>query len=210
MNDGHFELIENVLLNSSRALESTMDCFCPTFGDNEMSERNTTLHFEHSLLLSGFHVFTEVALSNTTGSNDEGMKHLDLLAIHSTDNLVVSVERKRLFDGAQAQKMVNDYLRMKDYCLTKKFMNYPYDSYFYYGVLLATGWNDKITSWWQGRCHSKKPINSFSTSCDSLGSILDMKSSRTSSFLLDHYHYEWKSKHKLLYSILDFGERVPS
>ena len=135
---GSIHDIERVVRRGGWYIAEALFDYWPTVGDNEVLERNQSIHLARAFSERAFNVYTE---AHTRGSVKI---HLDFLALDPVHGIQVRSECKRLHNADQADLIRADVDRVVDFELLNSHLEYPCK----YGLISATTWNQKIAEWW--------------------------------------------------------------
>jgi hypothetical protein len=156
--------IEAIVRRGFSHLAESIYWYWPARGNNEIAERNQTLHAGRAFAEAGFVVSAEC-------SNGEG-GHLDMLALHIERRTLVTAEAKRLYSPMGAKGLATDFDRQLRFDLFSEFSTPEVDVR--YRVLLATTWNGEVRKWWAEKERPNQPEGRREGGWDELGKALKL------------------------------------
>jgi hypothetical protein len=181
-------IVKRALHSLRKSLTDETGSYWPQKGDNGIPERNVSTYVAYEFLKAGWFVYVECSIRN------QPKKRLDLLSLKK--GIMVAGESKQLHDSSKAKELARDAKRLKNFKLLEDYG--PPIIHRRYGLLLATAWNSKISTWWRGENHRRPPENSSGEGWNSLGRFLDKHRAMRGSFSLDD---EKGGEHTALYAI---------
>jgi hypothetical protein len=122
-------------------LAESLSDYWPPSGENDLPERNISLHMAQAFAEQGFRCYGEV---NPCDRTDE---RLDLLAFQPAGKTVVVIECKKLHQPERLEDMLRDAERILAFRPQDRYSP-ELTSASRFGVLAASTWNDKAAAWW--------------------------------------------------------------
>lgn len=183
------EQIERIVNRGLDSLRNSLDVYWPAINENDMTERNLSIHVAHSFIQSNWGVYGEASFPKSAD------KRLDLLALHEETNTFVAAESKILPDGNRAMGLATDVERIKTFK--------PITDYFEpkagFGLFLAATWSEEIKEWWiREEDHGSPPEGNMGAGWEALGKHLDRLGATCRARWLqdndettDKYHTQW-------------------
>jgi len=137
--------IERIVRRGAASLAESVHFYWPSAKlQNEIPERNITLHLAHAFLSEGFLTYGE---AHPDGSADS---FLDLLALQPHQKVVVACEFKRLYgDERYAQAVVNDAQKVLAFKMQQSpALRHPELEVTHgFGLLAAITWLENYARW---------------------------------------------------------------
>lgn len=129
--------IERLIRRGGGHLAEALYAYWPAEGNNEIAERNLSLHLGRAFSDGGYQIYGEV---HSEASTD---RRYDLLAYEPAADVMVVGEFKRLYSSEQAQRIVDDLDRIRAFRPRKT----PHPVTLF-GLVAATTWSDEYAEWW--------------------------------------------------------------
>lgn len=130
--------VARILRRAGHFLAESLWEYWPCNGENnEIPERNVSLHFGAAFHQAGYRIYGEV---HTKGSTSQ---RLDFLAVEPNQGVMVVAECKKLYSAEKCGELVEDAARLGNFIPLD---DRPWQASF--GVLAATTWDDPIAHWW--------------------------------------------------------------
>jgi hypothetical protein len=130
--------IESLVRQGASYLAAALWEYWPVNGNNEVGERNISLHVGRSLSDAGFHCYAEAHSGQSTS------QRIDLVAYHPSASTILVGESKRLYSMEKLTEMLNDVERVLSFEPVAPLAR-PKRSF---GLLMATTWDPNVASWW--------------------------------------------------------------
>lgn len=129
--------IERAVRHGAFYMSESLADYWPTNGNNELSERNISLHLSHSFAERGFRLYAEA-------HPDEGVnRRIDMLALDIERRVSVACEFKRLYSTGKLEEVLNDVQRLLEYRPRGACGDFKR-----YGLIAASTWHDGYAKWW--------------------------------------------------------------
>lgn len=132
--------VEYVIRTGAFYLSNALQEYWPAVGNNEIAERNITIHLSRSLAESNFFCYAETPSGHATDNR------IDLLALNPVNNVLLAVECKRLFSVERLQEILDDIKKLDNYEPFTKDLMFGVKQR--YNIIIATTWNQKYAEWW--------------------------------------------------------------
>jgi hypothetical protein len=129
--------VARLVRRSANLMAESLWEYWPSNGNNEIPERNVSLHLGVALQQAGYRLYAE---AHAKGATD---KRIDLLAFNPETAVTVLAECKRLYSAEKCAEMVEDLERLRSFVPLEAHLGSKS-----FGVLAATTWNHKLAQWW--------------------------------------------------------------
>lgn len=190
--------IERTVRRGAASLAESVHFYWPAATpQNEIPERNITLHLGHAFSNAGF-------LTYCDAHNDGSTKtFLDLLAVHPYEKVLVACEFKRLsWDARQSQGMVDDAQRVLRFKMQKspELRHVGLEVGRGFGLLAAITWLQPLARWFT--TFEQSPPDPTGGKFDQLRAALPSETIWNAYALSDHYDQSGERKtHWLVYAL---------
>jgi hypothetical protein len=124
--------------------------YWPASGNNDIPERNVSLHLARAFAERGFLCYGEANPRDRTDAR------LDLLALHESRDVLAMVESKRLYEPEHVEAMLGDAERIRTF-RPQEHEDDRVGKAARFGVLAATTWSDEAAAWWAATDESTWP-----------------------------------------------------
>lgn len=181
--------IDRIVKKGIESLRTSLWNYWPASGENEIAERNVSIHVAHQFIQSRWKVFAEASFPY------KASRRVDLLAIHVGKKALVVGECKILHDSTKAAGLAKDGKRILTFHLSDEYESPPLTSH-RFGLLLALTWNPKVAKWWTQPTHTPLPDQSSGNGWESLGKFLSRHKAMCGASLLYKYRDENKKLHE--------------
>jgi hypothetical protein len=189
--------IDRIVKKGIKSLKNSLWEYWPAAGQNEIAERNVSIHIAHQLIRSGWKVSAESSFPHKAN------RRVDLLAIQIEKKAFVVCESKLLHDSTKAASLAKDGKRILTFHLSDEHESPPPISY-RFGLLLALTWNPKVAKWWVTHpTHMSHPEQNSGHGWESLGKFMDDHKAKCRASRLYRYRDENKKfqEHWVIYAI---------
>lgn len=140
--------IDRIVKKGIKSLKTSLWEYWPAAGQNEIAERNVSIHIAHQFIQSRWRVSAEASFPYKAN------RRVDLLAIQIGRKAFVVGESKLLHDSTKAGSLAKDGNRIMNFRLSDEHGWRPPISQ-RFGLLLALTWNPEVAKWW--RTHPTHP-----------------------------------------------------
>jgi hypothetical protein len=132
--------IERLVRRGAASLAESRHLYWPTNGRNDIAEHNIAIHVGRAFLEAGFAAFGEAHADGRTDFR------LDALFLEPTHGIAVMTEFKRLYNDAQAVKMVADVDRILNFKMRSD-LHPGVKIERSFGLVAATTWQPEYIAW---------------------------------------------------------------
>jgi hypothetical protein len=193
--------VDRIVKKGIKSLKTSLWEYWPAARQNEIAERNVSIHIAHQFIRSGWKVSAESSFPY------EANKKVDLLAIQIEKKAFVVCECKLLHDSDKAASLVKDGKRVLAFKLSDEHYPAPLISQ-RFGLLLALTWNPKVAKWWERPSHMSLPEQNSGTGWKSLGKFMDRHNAKCRASRLSRYRDKNKKfqEHWAIYAIFKLSD----
>lgn len=182
--------IDRIVKKGIKSLKNSLWEYWPAAGQNEIAERNVSIHIAHQFIRSRWKVSAEASFPYKAN------RRVDLLAIQIGKKAFVVGESKLLHDSTKAASLAKDGKRIMTFRLSNEH-DWPPPISQRFGLLLALTWNPKVAKWWSTHpTHAPLPEQSSGNGWKSLGKFLNRHKAKCRASLLYKYPDENKKHHE--------------
>jgi hypothetical protein len=196
--------IERIIRRGASSLAESLQFYWPSSTpENEVLERNISVHLAHAFLTSGFFAYTE---AHTKGRKD---RFIDLLVVEPRAKLSLVGEFKRLYRHQEARKMVKDLDRLLAFEMQigSRLRHPGLEIERHFGVLAAMTWIPEHAQWFTTTApDADDPTGG---ALNQLARVLPRDQTIWNAYTLKNYHHAEANRirsHWLVYAIFPLDE----